>query len=296
MTANLILLFYMLILCLRFSGLISNNTLKIDVVLLRFCFISRLTMHTNSILSTALQKNYPLLYESTDLERIASKLLQCINWSDIHILGIDGPTGAGKSTMTMVLQKLLLESGRAVDVISLDWFLTPPMLRKNIITLLEENRLGIHQYSATLWKIKEITDALNAIRQASMDQESSVVVLEGLFNREKATYDVTKAVKVQQNGVILVDGVGAMSDDFRQYMDIGIWIDVLSDDLLLERKMGRELLKEPSRRIDPEYMRQRFWRAEHLHSNFLRATSLEKCRFVVDNTSVIHKLYQKNDR
>lgn len=248
----------------------------------------------NLILIEKLNKSYSIKQESSDLFEIIKTVGEKVSNSQRTLIGIDGPTGAGKTTISEGIENFLRSLHTKIVVIKLDWFLSPPESRKNIALLLQEKKIKIEEYSSITWQNERILELLNRIQSITIKKTPINLRLTKLYDRVTGKHNKVKNLDLTTNVLFLIEGVGIMSNEFQRFMDVGIWIDVANNDDLLDRKLKRELNKKPMYRINPNYMTERFYNAELLHSDYLRKQSIENCMFIIENSSTQIKLYEKH--
>jgi hypothetical protein len=152
------------------------------------------------------------------------------------IIGFDGPSGVGKTSVCRQIAKELTSSGRTVVIIPLDWFLVPRIkhsaLKKYILGerlspkdhshISEKEKLLIDPgkeciYEQELfWRNVEIEEMLGSIRKWIDHNETSSysLHLHGLWSRE--TKKLKSNIEINHGNIILVDGKLSMSAAFCQ--------------------------------------------------------------------------------
>ncbi len=161
---------------------------------------------------------------------IPQKLIEEISGRKVKgalIIAIDGCGGAGKSTTATVLTSKLSDS----QIVHIDDFYKP-----------KEKRIEINEKTPV-----HINFEFDRLKQE---------VLEPLRHHSAASYQTPegKSLTVQPSGYVVVEGLGTLGKDLKDYFDYKIWVDS-PEDIRRQRGIGRDS-EEWTRIWDYEYLPQ----------------------------------------
>lgn len=201
------------------------------------------------------------------------------------VIAIDGPSNAGKTSLTKAIAARYERYGIPVSMIPLDFFLTDRETRNGIVQAVEDERLTIDRYSEAAWEQERYRASIARAKEIvlrSSDEASSLTIPDA-YSRLTGRKDSAHAIPVQPGGIILTEGVGihACHDDL---FDIRVRVDTHYSHTLLGRVLSRELEKPDDARQPEDYLRRRYALIDAPHTNHLRAKAPE-VDYVLDTSN-----------
>ncbi|PKR83830.1 kinase [Heyndrickxia camelliae] len=158
-----------------------------------------------------------------------------------YILGVDGLSRSGKTTLVTKLKQCFLEENIAVFVFHIDDYIVERKRRYN--TDYEQ----WHEYYHLQWDVEWLKE--NFFKQLSCGEILSLSTYDDLSD----THDLQE-IKTPKTGLIIVEGVFLQRKEWRSYFDYIIYFDCPR-----ETRFKRE--KEETQQ-DIEKFRHRYWKAE----------------------------------
>lgn len=158
-----------------------------------------------------------------------------------YILGVDGLSRSGKTTLVAKLKQYFLEENIAVFVFHIDDYIVERKRRYN--TDYEQ----WHEYYHLQWDVEWLKE--NFFKQLSCGEILSLSTYDDLSD----THDLQE-IKTPKTGLIIVEGVFLQRKEWRSYFDYIIYLDCPR-----ETRFKRE--KEETQQ-DIEKFRHRYWKAE----------------------------------
>jgi uridine kinase len=145
------------------------------------------------------------------LTKVAQKIKTNLKKDEVFLVSIDGRGGSGKSTLTTLLAQTLEQAGETVAVIATDSFV-------------------LNKKSEDWMPLKSRPDVKTPFRIAI---ESLKEVLKALRTGTPAHYthrdwwnpDHTEEKSIESKGVVLVEGIYALSSTLRNFYDFKIFVD-----------------------------------------------------------------------
>lgn len=156
------------------------------------------------------------------------------------VLGIDGPTASGKTTLANKLRDSLIQMEIPVLIFQLDWCLIEREQRlrevEDILSKKQAFELEADKHM-NLEKAATFLDFVEKYRHADFDNIS--IKLEGLYNREDdGKCNGTAEMKLEKGMVIIVEGHYTHQRLLRRYFDLNYLL-LAKEDILLKRKVLR---------------------------------------------------------
>jgi len=206
------------------------------------------------------------------------------------IIGIDGPTAAGKTFLSKDLRLLLKKDFKNIWICQLDWTLKSRAYRTDSLKLFKDKNTNFYYESQDHMDLEQVEKCLKKISEFDYKKNKTISInLKGLYNRATATNNFSISTKINKESLIIVEGHYTSIVKLDNVIDFNI--------LLLAEK--KELLK---RKID---------RVKHYRNNedtkqyfnlidvpsFVNHLSLFGCNYdlIVDNTNYRNpKIKDKN--
>ena len=155
------------------------------------------------------------------------------------IIGIDGPTAAGKTFLSKNLKILLKKNFRTIWICQLDWTLKSRIYRANSLKLFKAQNTNFYYESQDHMDFAQIKNCLNKISKFDYKNNKTIKVnLRGLYNRAKATNDLSITEKINKDSLIIVEGHYTSIKELDDVIDFNILL-LAEKKELLERKINR---------------------------------------------------------
>lgn len=152
---------------------------------------------------------------------IANQIIKCKKKNKPLIVGINGVDTSGKTTFTKDLASYLRKLGLSVQTIHMDDFLNPSEIRYRdpdpILTYVN-NGFNLERIESELLK--------PVVEEGFLYKELT------LLNLETDKFDVIKRYSVNQETIILFEGVLLYREPIDKYFDLRIYLDVSFDEVL----------------------------------------------------------------
>ena len=195
------------------------------------------------------------------------------------IIGIDGPTAAGKTFLSKELKLLLKKDFKTIWICQLDWTLKSRAYRTNSLKLFKNENTNFYYESQDHMDLAQIKKTLKRINEFDYKKNQSInISLKGLYNRDTATNNLSISTKISKESLIIVEGHYTSITELDSVIDYNI--------LLLAEK--KELLKRKINRVkhyrNNEDTKQYFNLIDV--PSFINHLSLFGCNYdlIVDNT------------
>lgn len=201
------------------------------------------------------------------------------------VIAIDGPSNAGKTSLTRAIAAYYEGHGIPVSLIPLDYFLTDRDTRNKIVQAVAGKSMTIDGYSSVAWEQERYRASIAKAKELAMwsSEEAASLSITEAYNRLTGRKDSTHTIPVQAGGIILTEGVGihAYHDDL---FDIRIRVDTHQPDTLLGRVLRREQEKPLEAQQSEDYLRHRYDLIHAPHTSHLR-TKTPEVDYVIDTSS-----------
>ncbi len=206
------------------------------------------------------------------------------------IIGIDGPTAAGKTFLAKNLKAKIKKKFKSVWICQLDWTLKSRKYRSRSLQDFKANKTNFYFESQDHMNLGKISDCLKRIKEYNFKGKSLLKVkLNSLYNREKATNDLSVSATITGESLIIVEGHYTSIPNLEGLIDYNI--------LLLGEK--NELLKRKINRV--KHYRSPKQTTEYFNlidvPSFVNHLSLYNNNYdlVVDNTSYLRPVIKNKD-
>ncbi|MDA8918174.1 hypothetical protein N9I08_00340 [Candidatus Pelagibacter sp.] len=155
------------------------------------------------------------------------------------IIGIDGPTAAGKTFLSKNLKALLRKNFKTIWICQLDWTLKSRAYRSNSLKLFKAQNTNFYYESQDHMDLDQIKKCLNKISEFDYKKNKSIKVnLKGLYNRATATNDFSISEKINKDSLIIVEGHYTSIIELDNVIDFNILL-LAEKKELLKRKINR---------------------------------------------------------
>jgi len=134
-----------------------------------------------------------------------------------YLIGVDGVTGAGKTTFAEGLAAILAERGKQVVTIHVDDFLNPKSVRYG-----GDERTDFYNRS---FNIKRLHEILRKIRSKGEMHETFT-----FLNAQTDTMDVERTYDITPDTCVIVEGMFVQREILRDYFDLKLYIDTATDE------------------------------------------------------------------
>jgi len=188
-------------------------------------------------------KVFPELAERIE-KRIGEKLLGN-NADAVSVVGIDGPTAAGKTILADNLADLIRKRGRACWIFRLDWTLAPRASRVEDLANLQDRQAEfrheaeLHMRLGTARGFLEQVALFNERLRAGEDAEANTIGIDNLYSREdEGRLTGTAECRLEPGLVVLVEGHYSLRPELDRFIDFNIVL-VGEKNKLLARKIAR---------------------------------------------------------
>lgn len=201
------------------------------------------------------------------------------------VIAIDGPSNAGKTSLTKAIAAYYEGHGIPVSLLPLDYFLTDRDTRNEIIKAIADENMTVHDYSGVAWEQERYRASIIRAKEIALQpsEEAKSLSVLNAYNRLTGRKDSTHSIPVHTGGIILTEGVGihAYHDEL---FDIRIRVDTHHPDTLLKRVLGREREKPVEAQQPESYLRRRYDLIDAPHTSHLR-TKTPEVDYVLDTSS-----------
>jgi len=213
------------------------------------------------------------------------------------IIGVDGPSTGGKTSITDALVSHYQAKDIPVAVMPVDFFMTDRDVRARLTEEIKLGDLGPDEYSLQAWDHEKYNVHLHAARDIIARPAGSpteTLIIPQAYSRLTGKQDQVQAIEVSPGGVVIAEGTG-IHVFHDEAFDRTVRVDVRSTQTLLERLKTREHLKPVENRLSDEYLIRRYGITDVPNTNFLRRASAGRADYVVDTTNVAElRLYKNN--
>lgn len=169
------------------------------------------------------------------------KTLESVPINQNYIVGIDGGTGAGKTTLVQNISSSLQSAGRNVVVLHVDDFIHPRSIRYN--DLYEE----WYCYYNLQWRYDYLVETV--LESAKNNQGINKQI--ELYDKETDEYAL-KNISIAPGSILIIEGVFLQRDELRDYFDLMFFIDV-DKRIRLNRVLNRDAYIGDKEQIRKKY-------------------------------------------
>lgn len=201
------------------------------------------------------------------------------------VIAIDGPSNAGKTSLTKAIIAHYEGHGIPVSLIPLDHFLTNRDTRNDVIQAVADERMTIGDYSGVAWEQERYRASIVRAKELALQpsEKANSLPIMNAYNRLTGRKDSTHTIPVQFGGIILTEGVGIHAHH-SDLFDIRIRVDTHRPDTLLERLLNREQEKPIELQQPDNHLRRRYDLIDAPHTSHLR-TKTPEVDYVLDTSS-----------
>ncbi|EWM54040.1 uridine kinase [Ruminococcus flavefaciens] len=162
-----------------------------------------------------------------DTVRVAEEIIGRRNGSSVFMVGIDGLGGAGKSTVSEDIKRLLQDNGINTEIFHIDDFIHPRAVRYN------DSYPQWEQYYYLQWRYDHFTEAV-----AGPARDGRALSPVELYDKDNDSY-IVKRLDIPVGSVILTEGIFLQREELNGLFDYMIYIDVPE-----EERLCRVLLRD----------------------------------------------------
>lgn len=182
--------------------------------------------------------------------KIAEQIKNLYNPSRTLIVGIDGLGGAGKSTISEEIYKLLSEENYNITLFHIDDFIHPRAVRYN------DNYAEWECYYDLQWNYDYLmNEVVNPIKNGA-DFNAKVE----LYDKDNDTYFLSET-NVPAGSIVIIEGVFLQRQELKGAFDYMIYIDI-PEEIRLNRVLERDGYIGDKEQIKTKYDN-RYFPAEH---------------------------------
>jgi uridine kinase len=213
-----------------------------------------------------------------------------------HIIGIDGPASGGKTSLAKALEKFYLDRNIPVSYFPLDHFLTNRDFRNSLYDPISKGHLTLHDYTFKGWDHEKYYEFLESAKKilGRKSSTSKTFVIENAYNRQTGVQDHLEKITIYPGGILIAEGTGihVVHD---KILDLKIRVDVRTIDTLFNRVLNREHLKDREKRLNNEFVLDRYTIIDLPHREVLAKETAGMADFVIDTTDSNNMLVYKNN-
>jgi len=200
------------------------------------------------------------------------------------VIAIDGPSNAGKTSLTKAITAYYESHGIPVSLLPLDYFLNDRETRNRIIQAVADERMTLDDYSSVAWEQERYRASIVRAKEIALQpaKGTNSLSITRAYNRVTGRKDSTHLIPVQFGGIILTEGVGIHVYHDKLF-DIRIRVDTHFPDTLLGRVLSREQEKPVQARQPEDYLRDRYNLIDAPHTKHLR-TKTPEVDYVIDTS------------
>lgn len=175
--------------------------------------------------------------------KILNQILNLVDSQKIRVIGIDGPTAAGKTIFTQFLKYELDNRGHKTWIFQMDWTLISRIERTSDLEHLKDSDYFLHEAERHM-RLQKAQSFLTKIRsfneQLRLNSElTEEIKLDNLYSREDGGRETGEASCLLQAGlIILVEGHYTLRTELDQLIDYNILM-LAEKQELLTRKIAR---------------------------------------------------------
>lgn len=185
-----------------------------------------------------------------EILKIAEQIKKLYNPDRTLIVGIDGLGGAGKSTVSEKLHRLLSKENYNITLIHIDDFIHPRAIRYN------KNYAEWECYYNLQWRYDYlVNEVVNPIK-CGTDFKAKVE----LYDKDNDTYFYSET-NIPVGSIVIIEGVFLQRQELKVLFDYMIYIDV-SEETRLNRVLERDRYIGDKQQIKAKYDN-RYFPAEH---------------------------------
>lgn len=200
--------------------------------------------------------------------RIFKKIEKLINENKLKVIGIDGPGGAGKTTIAEKLKDKLEEKGHKCIVLHIDDFITPRNVRY------KENFEEWYCHYIFQWRYNYLIEKILKLAKERVEMQDNIE----FYEKQNDTYR-TEDVCIGKEDIIILEGIFIQRAELRDYLDYVIYIDVNREEVL-KRVIKRDVYIGNEEEILKKY-NLRYFPSEDRY--YKTVEPKERADFVIEN-------------
>jgi uridine kinase len=167
----------------------------------------------------------------------------------VMIVGINGPTCAGKTSFTQAVVESLASRGIPVVQVAFDWFLYGRDRRNTLVEDISSERRAIEEVTQTAWDTERYVSLLRSLKNHGLVPSQQQIKITGVYDRTLGTQTGEADVDLPLGGYAIVEGVGILDVENTDLIDYHIRLDVNDDEILINRAITREKNKPENKQL-----------------------------------------------
>ena len=174
------------------------------------------------------------------INKICKDIIPLKNNEKPLIIGVDGPTAAGKTFLAKNLKLKLRQKFKSIWICQLDWALKSRNYRSSSLKEYKKKRTNFYFESQDHMNLEKIHKNLKKIKNHNFLKKSHIKIkMNSLYDREGISKnDLTISTNIYKNTLILVEGHYTSIPELNEFIDYNILL--LGDKKeLLERKINK---------------------------------------------------------
>ena len=170
---------------------------------------------------------------------IKEKILSVKNYDRPTIIGIDGPTAAGKTYLAEDLKILLKKNFNSIWICQLDWTLKNRKYRSDSLKFFKKQNLIFNYESQDHMVIDQITKTLKKIRNFDYKKNKNInIILRNLYDRSSSLNNLFIKRKINKNTLVILEGHYTSINELDDLIDYNVLL-LSKNNELLSRKINR---------------------------------------------------------
>lgn len=161
--------------------------------------------------------------------KIVEDVEKLINEKKLKVIGIDGPGGAGKTTISQNLKEKLEEQGYKCIVLHIDDFITSRSIRYN--NSFEE----WYCHYVFQWRYNYLVEKILKPAKARHHIQDNIE----FYEKHTDTYRI-EFVNIGKNDIIILEGIFIQRAELREYLDYVIYMDIGREEVI-KRVINRDV-------------------------------------------------------
>ena len=174
------------------------------------------------------------------LDLIKSRILEIHRFQSITVVGIDGPTAAGKTTLANTLASTLRADGVETRIYQVDWALEPRTSRAKDLYYFREKDIAFEHEAALHMRLDIVEKFLNEIDEFNSNlQSKKIIQLTDLYSREHGgTLVGTAEIALEEDTVVFVEGHYTLQSNLSSLIHFNLLL-LSEPEVLVDRKAER---------------------------------------------------------
>jgi len=170
------------------------------------------------------------------VNKICTKIKEEKKDNNTFIIGIDGPTAAGKTTLADNIKKKL--KGSEIFIFKLDWTLKDRKFRENSLKNYKKTNTFFYYEAEEHMNLHIASNFLKKVKSLSSKKKINLT-LNNLYDREGSTKnDLTIKTTIKRNTIIIIEGHYTGYKEIYKYIDFNILL-LSKKNELIQRKINR---------------------------------------------------------